>query len=90
MDVFQTNRFKQFFIKLHKNQLAEINKTIQNIIENPLIGEQKVGDLSWLRVFKFNSLSQRVLIGYSFDQEKLALTFVAIGSHENFYRDIKN
>ena len=64
-----------------------MNNAINEIIANPEIGEKKHGDLSWLRVYKFKLLGQLTLIGYNIENE--TLTFIALGSHENFYRDIK-
>jgi len=89
MQVLQTNAFKKAYKKLHKNQLTIVNEALGAIIANPDIGEKKVGDLTWLRVYKFKLHSQLVLIGYAFEDRELILTFVAMGSHENFYRDIK-
>ena len=89
MQIKQTNRFKRAYKKLHSNQLKEVNKAIEEIINNPGIGEKKRGNLSWLRVYKFNVLGQLFLLGYAFVKEdEIILTFVALGSHENFYRDI--
>jgi hypothetical protein len=71
-------------------------RQIKIIIENPNIGEQKHGDLSWLKVHKFNILGQLTLIGYSISGENdinndnATLSFVALGPHENFYRNIKH
>ena len=53
MQIIQSGQFKKAYKKLHPNQLPEINEAIKTIIENPSIGEQKHGDLSWLRVHKF-------------------------------------
>jgi mRNA-degrading endonuclease YafQ of YafQ-DinJ toxin-antitoxin module len=104
MEILQTGRFKRFYKKLHQNQLSEANAALQTIIDNPKIGEQKKGDLSWLRVYKFQMVNQLTLIGYCVEPEfaielptavtlpvesERRLTFVDIGSHENFYRDIK-
>ena len=90
MKIVQTNRFKKVYKKLHSNQLTEINIAIDEVIKNPDIGEKKKGSLSWLRVYKFNVLGQLTLLGYSIDRkDKIVLTFVDIGSHENFYRDLK-
>ena len=89
MQIKQTNRFKKTYKKLHSNQLIEINKAIDEVINNPEIGEQKKGNLSWLRVYKFNVLRQLTLLGYSLEKNgEDILTFVEIGSHENFYRDL--
>lgn len=59
-------------------------------MENPNIGERKKGDLAFLRVYKFKLLNQEVLLGYTYEEEKIILTLLKLGSHENFYRDIKN
>ena len=87
MRVLQTNQFKKSYKKLFQNQLHEANDAINEIITNPDIGEKKRGDLSWLKVHKFKMAGQLTLIGYTFESD--VLTFIAIGPHENFYRDIK-
>jgi hypothetical protein len=92
MDIQQTNRFKKAYKKLHPRALTEANSAIERIIADPAIGEQKAGDLAWLRVYKFSMQNQLTLIGYSAEPESGAegrLTLVDLGSHENFYRDIK-
>jgi len=58
-------------------------------MDEPALGEQKKGDLSFLRVYKFKMNKQLTLLGYSFDDGALILELLALGSHENFYRDIK-
>ena len=89
MEVLQTNRFKKAYKKLHPNQLAEVNTAIKAIINDPETGEQKKGNLSWLRVYKFKVLGQLTLLGYSIETtDRIVLTLVDIGSHENFYRDL--
>ena len=49
----------------------------------------KKGDLGFLRVYKFKMNKQLTLLGYSFDNGTLTLELMALGTHENFYRDIK-
>lgn len=90
MQVFETGRFKKAYKKLNVNQRQDLNLALKEIIKDPLIGEQKKGNLAWLRVYKCKVVNQLTLIGYSIDQGHLILTFVAIGSHENFYRDLEN
>ena len=95
MHIVQSGQFKKAYKRLHPNQLPEINVAIEAIIENPAIGEQKQGDLSWLRVHKFKMLGQLTLIGYcvaegDYPPDNILLTFLAFGPHENFYRDLKN
>ncbi|MCL2474438.1 MAG: type II toxin-antitoxin system RelE/ParE family toxin [Alphaproteobacteria bacterium] len=87
--IIQSVRFKKAYKKLHSNQLPEVNKAINDIIENPDIGVQKTVNLSWLRVYKFKVLKQLTLLGYTVHKNgDVILTMIDLGSHENFYRDI--
>lgn len=90
MKIIQTNAFKKFYKKLHKNQLDAVNQAINALSENHELGERKLGDLAWLRVYKFKVQNHIMLLGYFFEHETMVLTLVALGVHENFYRDIKN
>ena len=55
----------------------------------PLVGEQKKGDLYFLRVYKFKMVKQLTLLGYSYEDNELVLELIALGSHENLYRNVK-
>ena len=87
--VLQTPSFKKAVKKLHQNQKKELDKAIQSLMVDPLAGEQKKGDLSFLRVYKFKMVKQPTLLGYSYEDGSVILELLAFGSHENFYRDIK-
>jgi len=88
--IVQTKRFEKAYKRLHPNQLVEANKALEAVIKNPAIGDQKKGDLSWLWVYKFTMVHQMTLLGYSVEGDKeIVLTFVDMGPHENFYRDLK-
>ena len=71
------------------NQKQDLDAAIRVLTENPTLGEQKKGDLSFLRVHKFKMNKQLTLLGYSIDDGALVLELIALGSHENFYRDTK-
>lgn len=87
--VLQTPTFKKAVKKIKPNQKKELDEAIKALIENPVLGERKKGNLAFLRVYKFKMNKQPTLLGYSFDDGTLTLTLMALGSHENFYRDIK-
>ena len=59
-------------------------------MKDPYLGELKKGDLSFLRVHKFKMVNQLTLLGYSYEDGTVVLELIALGSHENFYRDVKN
>ena len=87
--VLQTPTFNKAVKKLHKNQKKELDKVVKSLMEDPLLGEQKKGDLLFLRVYKFKMVKQLTLLGYSYEDNSIVLELIALGSHENFYRDIK-
>lgn len=87
-EIRQTKRFIRAYRKLHPNQLSAVNRAIQAIGENPMLGEPKKGDLSRLRVHKFTCLGQQLLLGYSLDKKVRLVFLEALGQHENFYRDL--
>ena len=88
-NILQTPTFKKAVKKLKTNQKKDLDDAVMELIESPLIGEQKKGDLAFLRVHKFKMNKQLILLGYSYDEGILTLELMALGSHENFYRDIR-
>jgi len=89
MQVLQTPRFSRQLKKLKKNQKEAVDQAVQDVMEEPLIGTQKKGDLNYLRVYKFTMLHQQALLAYSYDNENIIVKLLGVGSHENFYRDMK-
>lgn len=87
--VVQTTSFKRAAKKLHKNQKADLDGAVRSLMENPLQGEQKKGDLSFMRVYKFKMVKQLTLLGYSYEDGTVVLELLTFGFHENFYRDVK-
>ena len=87
--VLQTPTFKKAVKKLKPNQKKELDAAVKELMAKPTLGDQKKGDLAFLRVYKFKMSKQLTLLGYSFDDGTLILELMALGSHENFYRDIK-
>lgn len=90
MQILQTSIFKKVEKKLHTNQKICLDKAVNTIITNPLIGAEKIGDLANIRIYKFRMLEQLTLLAYIYNQEKSSIILLALGSHENFYRDLKN
>ncbi len=88
-EVKQTRRFVRQYKKLHDNIVKDVDDAVERIQHNPELGEQKVGDLATLRVFKFRSNGQLYLLGYTLDESVYLIYLESVGSHENFYRDLK-
>ena len=87
ISISQMPAFKKAFKKLHKNQKEMVKKAIKEIINNPEIGTIKKGDLSGVYVYKFKINNQEYLLAYEWVPEERVL--LALGVHENFYRDLK-
>lgn len=89
MNILQTPTFKSQIKRLHKNQKSDLDTAIQQIYKDPSIGDVKRGDLSGVRVYKFKMNKQLTLLAYAVIHDELQLILLALGSHENFYRDLK-
>ncbi|MBU3931494.1 MAG: type II toxin-antitoxin system RelE/ParE family toxin [Proteobacteria bacterium] len=79
--------FRRFVKKQSLPLQLAIQDEVDRIIADPDIGEGKKGDLAGFRVHKFKFHRQEYLISYETGDENLL--FVMIGTHENFYRDLK-
>tara|TARA_R110002072_G_scaffold222478_5_gene379430 strand:- start:4814 stop:5092 length:279 start_codon:yes stop_codon:yes gene_type:complete len=89
MKIVQTSTFSKAVKKLHQNQKKDLDEAIKIIVENPSIGDEKVGDLSGVSVYKFKMVKQLTLLAYQYEDQTITLTLLALGTHENFYRDLK-
>jgi mRNA interferase RelE/StbE len=79
--------FKKAYKKLAKTNKVAVNEAIHAIANEPRLGEEKKGDLSGVYVYKFKISHQQMLLAYEWDYENRIL--LALGVHENFYRDLK-
>lgn len=89
MNIVQTPEFKRQVKKLHTNQKHQLDEAVKVVAQDPLIGIPKKGDLSGVRVYKFNMVNQLTLLAYEFNSNQIQLILLALGTHENFYRGLK-
>jgi len=87
--ILQTPTFKRAVKRLRKQQKQELDEAVRAISTDPAIGEDKVGDLAGVRVHKFKMNRQLSLLAYEFLEADFAIKLLALGSHENFYRNLK-
>ena len=87
VEVTQTSAFARTYKKLHLPQKKDVDRAVEVIVSNPLVGDAKRGDLSGVYVYKFKSQTQLLLLAYEFDPRTRHL--LLLGTHENFYRDLK-
>lgn len=89
IDIYESRRFEKAIKKPTESQLKLVEDEIEKIIENPEIGEQKKGDLTSLRVHKFQLDKQQALLGYSWFKDRLEIYLLQFCTHENFYKKMK-
>jgi len=87
IQVTQSSAFARGYKKLHQRQKQDVDAAVNVVIADPLAGEQKRGDLEGVYVYKFKSQTQLMLLAYEFDPKTRHL--LLLGSHENFYRELK-
>lgn len=85
--VQQSAMFKRAYKRLHPKQKADVDDAVADIVRDPSIGEAKKGDLAGVFVHKFKCNGQLTLLAYEYDPGTRLL--LLLGSHENFYRDLK-
>ncbi len=87
IEIRQTNAFTRAYKKLHHNQKDAVDNAVEEIILDPTLGILKKGDLQGIYVYKFDCVNQQFLLAYEYDSASRVLLLV--GSHENFYRQMK-
>ncbi|MES2047999.1 MAG: type II toxin-antitoxin system RelE/ParE family toxin [Pseudomonadota bacterium] len=90
--ILDTPSFNRVVKKLHARDKKDLDAAIREIATNPAIGEEKKGDLLGIFVYKFKLNKQEVLLAYRLQPNKLKpqeLVLLSLGSHENFYSNIK-
>lgn len=89
MKVLQSSLFAKTIKKLHKSEKELLDNAIKSLIVQPELGDLKTGDLTGVRVYKFQVNSNRMLLAYRYQEDALILMLLAYGTHENFYRELK-
>ena len=87
MKIYQSGIFKRKVRKFSRNQKTAIDNEIRKIAQDPTIGIEKKGDLKGVFIHKFRISKVMYLLSYRFIGDDLEL--ITIGSHENYYRDLK-
>ncbi len=88
MLILQSRIFENKVKKFSVAQKAQLDIIIKDIVNSPSVGERKKGDLSDVFIYKFRIDHKIYLLAYAFSANRLEL--LMIGSHENYYKDLKN
>ena len=88
MKIYQSRLFEKKVKKMTKAEKEALDREVKSIAENPNIGEEKKGDFKGVFIHKFKLKTILYLLAYRKADKDLEL--VMIGSHENYYRDLKS
>ena len=87
MKIYRSRTFEKKVKKFSQQEKKILDEEVKKIVENPLIGEEKKGDLRGIYVYKFKIKSIQYLL--SCRMIKTVLELIMIGPHENYYRELK-
>ena len=90
MKIQTTPRFDRCIKKLHPQEKKSLDDAVRALLNNPMAGEAKKGDLSGVRVYKYKHHQNLLLLAYSIDTQNEQIDLLGHGTHENFYRDLKH
>ena len=88
MKIYQSRIVENEIKKFSKQEKEILDEEIKRIIENPLVGEEKKGDLRGVYIHKFKIKIIQYLLSCRMINDGLEL--IMIGPHENYYRDLKS
>ena len=88
MRTLVTPSFLRATKKLHSNQKKALDKAVKVVSADPSLGKAKAGDLLGIYIYKFKVNGIEWLLAYRVASTE-ELKLLAVGPHENFYRDLK-
>jgi mRNA-degrading endonuclease RelE of RelBE toxin-antitoxin system len=88
--VEQSTRFAKAKRRLPPRGQLTLDEEVKRLVENPLVGETKVGALKGVRVLKFKLGPLQLLMAYTFNERRNVIELLDVGPHENFYRDLES
>lgn len=92
LEVLVTPTFAKAVKKLHAKDKTAVDKAVKAVANDPTIGEEKRGDLTGIFVHKFKVNKQEILLAYQLHPTKfqpISVLLLSLGSHENFYTELK-
>ncbi|HEU4371987.1 MAG TPA: type II toxin-antitoxin system RelE/ParE family toxin [Telluria sp.] len=90
--ILVTPTFARAIKKLPAKDKLIVDKAVKAIAADPTIGKEKKGDPAGVLVHKFKINKQDVLLAYRLQPNKvspLTVLLLNLGSHENFYAELK-
>lgn len=80
----------KYIKKIRNKQLkTELKKAIDQIANDPYVGEAKMGDLQGLFGYDVYYDSVNYEIAYTVKEMEILVTIIMVGTRENFYNELK-
>ena len=73
----------------NKSLKAELKRAIDDIANDPYIGEAKMGDLQGIFGYDVYYDSVNYEIAYIIREKEILVTIIMVGTRENFYSELK-
>lgn len=89
---YSTKSFERIVKKLHTKDKKVLDEAVKAVLADPLLGDEKRGDLVGVFVHKFKLNGLETLLAYELQPDKKkpsTLVLLAVGPHENFYQQLK-
>ena len=90
--VIASPSFARIAKKMHGKDKLVLDQAVKAVASEPLLGEEKRGDLSGVFVYKFKLNNQETLLAYELSPDKTkpeTVVLLGVGPHENFYKTLK-
>lgn len=90
--VIASPSFARIAKKMHSKDKLVLDQAVKAVASEPLLGEEKRGDLSGVFVHKFKLNNQETLLAYELSPDKAkpeTVVLLGVGPHENFYKNLK-
>jgi addiction module RelE/StbE family toxin len=84
-----SNQAKKDLKRLDKPVIKAVLSILEDIAENPHVGEPLRGNLSHLKKWSFHHLGIDYRIAYQIFEDHIEVKIMQIGTRENFYDELK-
>jgi mRNA interferase RelE/StbE len=75
--------------KLGKPVVQKVKIAIEDIAENPYLGEPLKGDLADIRKWVIKDRGIQYRIAYEIYEDRVEVKIIRVGTRENFYEELK-
>jgi mRNA-degrading endonuclease RelE of RelBE toxin-antitoxin system len=87
--VQEVPRFYKAKRRLPESVQDIVDEQVRGLLDNPHLGEPKIGALKGVRVVKFKVGPHQYLLAYQFFPKSNVIEMLDVAVHENFYKGLE-